>query len=79
MKKSDVIKTILAEAMGAPVALVNEMYCDFTKAIPLQEPEAELPPEKAAADLAALRSELPGIRRWLIQGGYMVGNKAGSA
>ncbi|MBU1233300.1 MAG: hypothetical protein KKD01_01240 [Proteobacteria bacterium] len=72
MTNRDVIVTILSEASGKPVDEVRSISDAIFSQIPSKTKiDDELSDDAATALLSSLRSELPGVRRWLVEGGLM--------
>jgi len=65
----DILVRILSEATGKPPALIHHLLDTIRVMLPGGTRLDEvLPPDEAAELLAGLRSELPGIRAWLVRG-----------
>jgi hypothetical protein len=78
MKNSDIFKTILSEASGRPLDEVTEMFEALSRANNMKNMEQDISDNEAATLLAQLRTELPGIRQWLIQGRFMAESQTGN-
>ena len=73
MTNFDVFAQIISEASGKPLEEVKSMTDVILKMAGSSGKMYEtIPDEKAQEMLTKLRSELPGVRRWLVEGGLMV-------
>lgn len=72
MTYRDVMILILCEASGKPAAEIRQYTEDVFKNIPVKTKIDDIvPDDKAQELLASLRNNLPGVRRWLVEGGML--------
>lgn len=72
MTNFDIFAKIISEASGKPLEEVRQMSDVILKMVgSSQKMYVVVPDSEAERLLTQLRSELPGIRNWLIQGGLM--------
>jgi len=68
----DIFCQILAEAMGKKVDDVRHMSNVIHQMVGSRgKLDQVIPDEKAHELLATLRTELPGVRRWLVEGSFL--------
>ncbi len=74
MTNRDIFVQILHEASGKPSDFVSDMAESFFASLPpgSTKIDDEISDTTASELLASLRTQLPGIRQWLIEGGLMV-------
>ncbi len=73
MTNFDIFAQIISEASGKPLDEVKQMSDVILKmAGSSGKMHEEVPEEKTQNLLTKLRGELPGVRRWLVEGGLMV-------
>ena len=70
MTNRDVFTQILSEASGRPLDEVKDLVDKLVRSMGSRHHlDEEISDDEAQAQLTQLRRELPGIRRWLVQGG----------
>jgi len=74
MTRFDIFAQIISEASGKPIEQMRTMSDIIFKlsGASADKLHQELPDAEAAALLAKLRTGLPGVRRWLIEGRLMM-------
>jgi len=71
MTNRDILVQILSEASGKPKEQVSGLVEVVYSNIPKGKLDQELPDDKAKTLLASLRTQLPGVLRWLAEGADM--------
>lgn len=73
MTNFDIISKIISEASGKPLEEVELMTDAIVEMAGMYgKIYEEVPEDKAQALLAQLRANLPGVKRWLVEGRLMV-------
>jgi hypothetical protein len=73
MTNFDIFAQIISEASGKPLEEVKQMTdVIFKMAGSSGNMYEKVPDDKAQELLTKLRTELPGVQRWLVEGGLMM-------